>query len=192
MKNTDPPHHEHKAVPTITAKLTPELRKFIENVGMYFETFGIPRIGGRILGLLMIAHEPLSAEHIESILKVSRGSVSTNMRMLIGSGLAEKISPLGKRTSFFIYPESALERRTESGIQSGVAFKKLSEQGLAALPPDDIARHRFEETIEWSDVLIEAFGKVLVVWNDRHHLKQKSANLTGVPQRVANNLQRKN
>ena len=192
MKNTDPPHREHNAVATITAKLTPELRKFIENVGMYFETFGIPRIGGRILGLLMIAHEPLSAEQIESILDVSRGSISTNMRMLVGSGLAEKVSPLDKRTSFFIYPDSALERRTESGIQSGIAFKKLSEQGLAALPPDDIARRRFEETLEWSDVLIEGFQKVLVEWNERHRSHQKSATLTGVPQRVANNLQQKN
>lgn len=187
MKNADPPHQDYKAI-----KLTPELRKFIENVGMYFENSGIPRIGGRILGLLMIAHEPLSAEDIQSILKVSRGSVSTNMRMLVGSGLAEKVSPLGNRTSFFIYPDSALERRTEIGIQTSVNFKKLSEQGLAALPPQDVARRRFEDTIEWSDVLIETFQKALVEWNERHRSQQKSANLTGVPHRVANNMPQKN
>lgn len=193
MKNTDPPHHNHKAVMTaINAKLTPELRKFIENVGMYFENSGIPRIGGRILGLLMITHEPLSAQDIELILKVSRGSISTNMRMLVGSGLAEKVSPLGNRTSFFIYPESALERRTELGIQSGVNFKRLSQQGLAALPADDIARRRFDESIEWSDVLIEAFQKALAEWAERHRSQPKPASLKGVPQRVANNIPQKN
>ena len=187
MKNTDPPHRDNKLV-----NLTPDLRKFIENVGMYFENSGIPRIGGRILGLLMITHEPLAAENIASILKVSRGSISTNMRMLIGSGLVEKISPLGNRTSLFIYPDSALERRTELGLQSGFNFKRLSEQGLAALPPEDKVRHRFEDAIEWSDVLIEAFENALKDWKENHRSRAQPTKLTDVPHRAPNNISRKN
>ncbi len=65
-------------------RLTPELSRFIEGMGMYFENQGIPRIGGRMLGLLMIAHRPLSAEDLARILKVSRASLSTNFRSLPG------------------------------------------------------------------------------------------------------------
>jgi len=43
MKNTDPPNQNK------FKKLSPELARFIESMGMYFESQGIPRIGGRIL-----------------------------------------------------------------------------------------------------------------------------------------------
>ena len=69
MKIADPSHRDK------TLNLSPELIRFIEGMGMYFENQGIPRIGGRILGLLMVAHEPLSADAIARILKVSRASI---------------------------------------------------------------------------------------------------------------------
>jgi hypothetical protein len=50
-------------------KLTPELSQFIDGMGMYFESQGIPRIGGRMLGALMIAHWPLSAEDLALLLR---------------------------------------------------------------------------------------------------------------------------
>ena len=59
MKNTDPPNK--------FKKLSPDLIRFVESMGLYFESSGIPRIGGRILGALMIAHDPLSADDIAKI-----------------------------------------------------------------------------------------------------------------------------
>src|SRR5271157_5308726 len=85
-------------------KLSPELINFIESMGRYFESYGIPRIGGRILGLLLVTHEPLSAEDIATILKVSRGSVSTNFQLLLTSALAEKVTFQGDRTTYFAFP----------------------------------------------------------------------------------------
>jgi len=162
MKNTDPPHRPNKL-----PKVTPEISKFIENVGMYFENTGLPRIGGRILGLLMISHGPLSAENIETLLRVSRGSISTNMRILIASGLVEKTSVTGDRTTFYVFPETALEQRMAVGIQSALAFKKVSEQGLAALSTEDYARHHLKNAIEWSDMLVEAFQDAITEWRTR-------------------------
>ena len=99
MKKTSSPSDRLK-------ELNPELIRFIENMGMYFESYGIPRIGGRILGLLLIAPEPLAAERIASTLKASRASISTNIRVLLTSGLAEKITFPGDRTTYFIFPET--------------------------------------------------------------------------------------
>src|SRR5262245_39442564 len=90
--------------------ITPEMSKFIESLGLYFASYGIPRIGGRILGLLLIAHEPLSAESISAILKVSRASVSTNFRLLSQVGLAEKVSIPGDRTTYYLFPEAGFEK----------------------------------------------------------------------------------
>jgi DNA-binding transcriptional regulator GbsR (MarR family) len=163
MKNTDPPHQRGKS-----PKITPELSKFIESMGIYFENQGVPRIGGRILALLMIAQAPLSAEEIGASLKISRGSISTNMRILTAGGLAEKVTIPGNRTTLFEFPPTALEKMIENRIQSSLVFKKIVEQGLDALTTDDFARHRLESAAKWTDLLIDTFQGVMTDWQARH------------------------
>ena len=162
MKNTGlPPKDKFQ-------KLSPELTRFIESMGMYFENQGVPRIGGRILGLLIVAHDPLSADDIAKILKVSRASVSTNMRLLTASGMIEKTPILHDRTTYFVFSEAALEQHMAVGVQAAEIFKKLSEQGLAALSGDDSARRRLEASIEWSDLIVESFQTAIIKWRARY------------------------
>ncbi len=161
-------------------RLTPEVSRFVENMGMYFENQGIPRIGGRMLGLLMIAHEPLSAEDIARILKVSRGSLSTNFRALLASGMVEKVAVYGHRTTYFVYSDAALEHRTTTGMHAALAFKRLVQDGLAALPPKDAARHHLDASLEWSDMLYAAFERALADWQRQHaKSRQRSAAYRG-------------
>ena len=160
MKNASSPTDKFK-------KLDPELVRFVESLGMYFESFGIPRIGGRILGLLLIAHEPLSAERIASILKVSRASISTNFRLLLTSNLAEKVTYPGDRTTYFMFPESGLEKTLLVEIQGIEALKRLVQQGLIALPSEDSARRRMQEMIDWTDFLLKLYQKALIDWRAR-------------------------
>jgi DNA-binding transcriptional regulator GbsR (MarR family) len=129
----------------------------------------------------MIAHGPLSAEEIASLLKVSRGSISTNMRLLIGSGLVEKTSLSGERMTFFIFPETGLEQRFVVGIHSAKAFKKLSEQGLAALSSEDHARHNLQDAIELSDLMIEVFQDAIVEWQTRKNSVSEKKQLVYKP-----------
>ena len=173
MKNTDPPHRNHKSV-----RMTPEVSRFIEGMGMYFEDSGIPRIGGRILAMLMISHDPLSAEELGSILKVSRGSISTNMRLLTESRLVDKVSLPGERTTYFEFPETALEQTIAARIQSSLVFRRLVEQGLDILPAQDFARHRLENSILWTDLLVDTFQKAIAEWhaNQRAQTEKKLQN----------------
>ena len=156
-----PPHHKFQ-------RLSPELTRFIEDMGLYFENQGTPRIGGRILGLLMIAHEPLSAEDISKILRVSRASVSTNMRLLTSSGMIEKAPVLHDRTTYYAFSEAALEQRLAVGVKAAVVFRKVAEEGLAALSKDDSARHRLQASIEWADVLARAMQAAIEEWRSRN------------------------
>ena len=160
MKTTSSPPDKFK-------KLSLELARFIESLGMYFESYGIPRIGGRILGLLLVAHEPLSAERIASILKVSRASISTNFRVLLTSGLAEKVTFPGDRTTYFVFPESGLEKTLLVEIQGINALKRLVQQGLTALPTGDSARGRMQEMVDWTDFLMKLYQKALLDWQQR-------------------------
>jgi len=83
---------------------------FIERLGLYYESYGVPRIGGRMLGLLLSAEEPMDAESIAEALAVSRASVSTNLRLLVGMGLATKAPSPGSRRDRYDVASDAWER----------------------------------------------------------------------------------
>jgi DNA-binding transcriptional regulator GbsR (MarR family) len=148
-------------------KLNPPLTQFIENLARYFESFGIPRIGGRILGLLLVSSEPLSAEAISSILKVSRASVSTNIRFALQIGFAEKVYFPGDRITYYAFPETGLEKTLEVEIQGVGIMKRFVEQGLNALSPEDGARSRLEALADWADFLMQVWQKALIEWQER-------------------------
>jgi DNA-binding transcriptional regulator GbsR (MarR family) len=156
-------------------RLTPALHTFIEGMGMYFEVQGIPRIGGRILGLLMIAHAPLSAEDIATILNVSRGSLSTNFRLLLASGMVERVTVRGDRVTYFVFSDSAMEQRIAVGLRSVSAFKRLCTQALDALPPRDPSRHHLDISLEWSELLTQSFEAAMTEWHERRLAAARAA-----------------
>ena len=172
MKNTDPPDSNGH-----TLKLTPELDRFIHHMGGYFESSGVPPIGGLILGLLMVAHKPLSAEDIASILKVSRASVSTNFRILAATGLMEKLTNRADRLTYYVFPESALEQAMRLNIQRSQSFKRIIDEGLAAVSEKDVAHQRLLEADEYARMVIDAFEKLLTEWRGRQRKPLKVASL---------------
>lgn len=171
MKNTDPPHRtNHKAARSRPAALhlTPELHRFIQHMGGYFEGSGVPRIGGLILGLLIIAHEPLSAEQIASILKISRASISTNFRVLAAAGLAERFTSHTDRLTYYAFPASAWEQILHMGTQRTLHFRRIIQEGMAAVPKHDVAHQRLELAEDLSNSLLELYRKVVEDWQVRY------------------------
>jgi len=162
MKNTDPPDSKHKHEEAEVG-----LNRFIEGMGIYFETEGVPRIGGRILGLMLSTQGPLSAQQLADRLKVSRASISTNIRMLTASGLVEKVAFLDQRHTFYVMTPDVWGRAIVAGREKVLAFKSIAELGLAALPDPNEARARLEEMIEWSNMMSEVYEKILVEWQAR-------------------------
>ena len=143
------------------------MKRFIEGMGIYFENEGVPRIGGRILGLLLATPGPLSAEELANRLMVSRASISTNVRMLTASGLVEKIAFLDRRHTYYGMAGDVWGKAIIGGREKVMAFKSLAEQGLAALPVGSEARLRLEEMVEWSNMMSEVYERVLIEWQKR-------------------------
>jgi hypothetical protein len=162
MQNTDPPEKNHPF-----PALTPEVRKFIESMGIYFENEGVPRIGGRILGLLLITDGPLSAEQLASTLKVSRASISTNIRMLTSTSLVEKVALLDTRHTQYVIADDVWDKAILSGQEKVAAFRGIAELGLESLPENIRPRRRLEEMIEWSNVMGKLFVLALNDWRQR-------------------------
>lgn len=82
-------------------KPTDVTSEFVEAVGLRFQEQQMPRIAGRIFGLLMLEGGPLSFAELAETLQVSRGSISTNARMLAEIGLIERVAKPGDRQDHY-------------------------------------------------------------------------------------------
>ena len=77
------------------------VRTFVERAGLLGERDGLPRIAGRILGLLLVSPEPLALDAIAERLEVSKASVSTDARRLEERGLLERVGRPGDRKDYY-------------------------------------------------------------------------------------------
>jgi DNA-binding transcriptional regulator GbsR (MarR family) len=110
-----------------------DIHQFAEDLALWFEQSGVPRMAGRILGWLLVcepAHQ--SAEQLAAALGASRGSISTMTRLLTGTALVERVAiPGDRRTYYRIEPDwSGLIAAQHQRVQ---ALRKLVEAGLDAL-----------------------------------------------------------
>lgn len=143
-------------------------RQFIERVGLYFEQYQLPRIGGRLLGLMMIANDDLGLDEMATALGVSRASISTNIRQLVSYGLAERVSLPGDRRDYYRFADNPWQHAMEARVESNRALRRIVVQGLAALDPGDtVARAHLEEAIRACDFGIEEMLATIARWQAR-------------------------
>jgi DNA-binding transcriptional regulator GbsR (MarR family) len=58
--------------------------RYVEDFGLLLERFGLPRMVGRVLGVLLVSEAPEhSAEDLAGVLQASRGSISSATRTLV-------------------------------------------------------------------------------------------------------------
>ena len=76
----------------------------IERMGLVLELEGLPRIAGRIFGLLLVSEDARSLDDLAADLQVSKGSVSTNARLLEQRGLLERLCRPADRRDYYSVP----------------------------------------------------------------------------------------
>ncbi len=143
-------------------------QKFIEKMGLIFETDGMPRIAGRVLGLLLLSPEALSLDDLSELLRVSKASASTNARLLERMGALERVAKPGDRRDYYHVDAAASERMLEVRLERLVRLHGLVAEGLETVPfesPEVRAR------LEWLEVfhgqVVEQLRRSLVRWRTR-------------------------
>ena len=109
-------------------------KHFIEDVGLLLEQSSVPRMAGRILGLLLISDpEYQSSSEMAEKLRASKGSISTMTRLLLEMNLIERIAmPEDRRDYFKIKPGAWSEIIMFEASEFGIG-RKLAERGLELL-----------------------------------------------------------
>src|SRR4026207_2250545 len=77
------------------------IAQFIERMGVALESDGMPRIAGRIFGLLLVSEDALSLDELAAELGVSKASVSTNARLLEERGGREGSGRAADRRDYY-------------------------------------------------------------------------------------------
>jgi DNA-binding transcriptional regulator GbsR (MarR family) len=143
-------------------------RQFVEAVGLFFEDAGVPRIGGRLLGLLLLAERPLSLDQITRTLGVSRASVSTNSRMLLYTGMIERVSFPGDRRDYDQFSARGWESSVEADIKGTRALLRIMSEALTTLDPANTAgRTRLRESVAFYSFIAEELAAMIERWRSR-------------------------
>jgi len=140
------------------------LSQFIENMGLYFEDYGVPRIGGRMLGLMLVSSRPVTPEEMSEVLQVSRSSVSTNLRTLLMTGLADRVSLPGERSDHYEFSDDAWEKSLDMRLEGILSLQEMAEEGLQGMEDDHPARKRMLEILAWSDLVRTSYEQLITEW----------------------------
>jgi len=124
-----------------------EQRGYVEEFGLLFGQFGLPRMFGRVLGALMISAPPeRTAEELAETLGASRGSISQATRSLIQMSLVQRRSRPGERKDYFRIKPGAWHEIMRRETESLRHFREMAERGLKLMDSEDPdARRSLEE-----------------------------------------------
>lgn len=146
---------------------SPCLASFIERAGCLCERDGLPRIAGRILGLMLVSAEPLSMDAIAERLGVSRASVSTDARRLVEQGVLERVGRPGDRKDYYRMAAESPERSLERKLSGLREFLALLDEAQRLPGQDPVVRGRLAETSAlYRDVML-ATTDALERWRAR-------------------------
>jgi len=159
-----PPGEDEDSQPQLNVGVS----QFVESMGMLMERYGVPRIGGRIMGLLMLDDKPLSLDDIAGLLSVSRASVSTNLRMTEMSGMAVKVSRPGDRRDYYVGVEDVWARGLKTSKSDAmVVMREAARKALPNIPlEENVARARLQEIIDFCDFFTERLEELMQDWQE--------------------------
>ncbi|MFX0543977.1 GbsR/MarR family transcriptional regulator [Roseovarius sp. S1116L3] len=119
---------------------------FIEKIGVIAQSEGLPRIAGRVLAMLLYDGERVSFGQLADALQVSRGSVSSSVRMLESQQLIKRVAKPGDRQVYFQVVDTAFANMVEGAAMRARRAAVEIEDSLKQIPSSETgARKRVAE-----------------------------------------------
>jgi DNA-binding transcriptional regulator GbsR (MarR family) len=139
--------------------------KFIERMALALESDGLPRIAGRIFGLLLISEDARSLDDLAAELRVSKGSVSTDARLLEQRGILERICRPADRRDYYRVPPDLFIHTMAQRLARWQRFHEAIGAAHASLPiRSREVRDRLEEYEAGYAFMSRVIGDALARW----------------------------
>ena len=150
--------------------------EFAEIAGQLSARLGLSRTVGQLYALLFLSGEPLCLDYMVERLKVSKGSVSTNIRELEKWGAVRKVWVKGSRKDFYEANPDTLKiviNRFKGGIQERLnemseginRFEKVIFEIESSLPIEEKKKAQFYKEkfrkVRKMQTLVNTFLKII-------------------------------
>lgn len=139
----------------------PNTRQIIERIGVLIEAEGLPRIAGRIFGLLLVTPGECSLDEMAEVLGVSKASISTDARRLEQLDIVVRTSRPGDRRDYYSMAPNALRLSLESKMRRMRQFQEALRDARALAGADTEVSERIDEWDAWHDDAIEIMKTLL-------------------------------
>jgi DNA-binding transcriptional regulator GbsR (MarR family) len=107
---------------------------FVEDIGLFFEQMGMPRMAGRILGVLLISDPPVqSINDLVEKLGASKSSISIMARFLVERGLIERVPGPALRQDYYQFRSGGWITYIRQWLGLISALHEITERGVALL-----------------------------------------------------------
>lgn len=142
-----------------------QLSAWMERMAAQLVPEGIPLIGGRILAYLLVCDpEERTAAELSEELEASTGSVSTNLKLLVNSGLVVRTTRRGRQAAQYRADASAWAGLIRRRLDALAGLRSLSASGLRLLSGDPHRALRLRTVDEFQGWFA---GEVPDLWDRR-------------------------
>ncbi|KAA3648161.1 MAG: MarR family transcriptional regulator [Chloroflexi bacterium] len=143
-------------------------KQYAEEFGLAFEQFGITRMAGRILGWLLVCEPPhQSPQDLQDALQASKGSISTNTRMLERLNFVERISLPGDRRTYFQVKADAWSGIMQTEVVALEQFQNMTRRGLEQMDNEpEEQRRRLQEMHDFFQFIQKELVTMMKHWEE--------------------------
>ena len=136
-------------------------RDFIEELGNGYESRGLRRLQGLILGTLLTQGDPVSLDKLTEVLGRTKGPISISVRRLEDLGLARKVEgPNNRRNYYASHPNVFFKSFAQLKLPTVRKNKDLAERLLARIAAGEESSEQTTKSLRHMEAfysLLESF-----------------------------------
>jgi len=134
---------------------SPTEKELIEKFGNIYESYGLRRLQGLIVGLLLTKSEPVSLDDMVEILDRSKGPISISVRRLDDMDLVRKVEGPNNRRNYYESHPNIFFNNFKFNLQTVRENRTVAERFLARIDAGGEETEKTKESLEHMQAFYE-------------------------------------
>jgi DNA-binding transcriptional regulator GbsR (MarR family) len=134
---------------------SPVERELIEEFGNIYESYGLRRLQGLIVGLLLTKSEPVSLDDMVDILDRSKGPISISVRRLDDMDLVRKVEGPNNRRNYYASHPDIFFNNFKFNMATVRENRSLAERFLARIEAEGKGSEKTKDSLKHMEVFYD-------------------------------------